>query len=105
MEERLVPRVIHWFETHRLLSILLVITSLALVLSLRFNRNDVGIIKSFSGLKAGELSPDTHNYLNFVEYFKHNMSLDSVSAPFSFRPLTPRAVNRGVPGVSGETRL
>ncbi len=86
---RLIGKLIDWFDSHKKISILLVFVCLALILFLRFNRNDIGIIKSFSGLKPGELSPDNHNYMNFTEYFRHKMPLDSVGAPFSFRPLTP----------------
>jgi hypothetical protein len=85
----MIRRIVSWFETHKALSILLVVASLALVLYPRFNRNDIGIIKDFSGLKPGEFSPDTYNYMNFVGYFRHTMPLDSVGIPFNFRPLTP----------------
>lgn len=89
MQERLIPRMIHWFETHRKISILLVFVSLTLVLYPRFNRQDIGIIKSFAGLKPGVFPPDTYQYMNFVEYFRHTMPIDSIGPPFSFRPAAP----------------
>ncbi len=86
---QIIPRVVQWFETHRKISIIIVFASLAIVLYPRFNRNDIGLIKPFVGLSEGEISPDVHNYINFTEYFRHTMPLDSVGPPFSFRPLAP----------------
>jgi hypothetical protein len=89
MQQGVIPRVIHWFETHRVLSIIVLAASIVLVLYPRFNRHDIAIIRPFVGLQEGEVSPDIQNYINFTEYFKHKLPLDSVGVPYNYRPALP----------------
>jgi hypothetical protein len=55
----------------------------------RFNGNDIALIRPFVGLEQGVLSPDVQNYVNFTEYFKGTLPIDSVEKPFSYRPAVP----------------
>src|SRR5437016_9425341 len=85
----MIRNIIHWFETHRTLSVLLVLANLALVLYPRFNRHELAIIRPLVGLHEGEVSCDVQAYMNFTEYFRHSMPLDSTSIPYSYRPMVP----------------
>ncbi len=89
MIKRVFYDIIRWFDTHRKLSLVVVLAAACVVLYPRFNRNDIAIIRPFVGLKPGEVSPDIQNYMNFADYFKHTMPLNSVSIPYSYRPLVP----------------
>jgi hypothetical protein len=51
--------------------------------------HDIALVKPFVGVAKGEYSIDQRNYMNFVEYFRGNMPLDSVRSPYSFRPVVP----------------
>jgi hypothetical protein len=89
MLKRGVRNLIVWFERHKKISILIVLASIVIAVYPRFNRHDIAIIRPFVGLKAGEVSPDIKNYVNFTEYFKGKLPLDSTSVPYSYRPLVP----------------
>lgn len=73
----------------KILLMLLLFVSIPLILFPRFDMQDIPLIRPFVGLHNGELSPDQRNYINFVEYFRNNMPLDSCHAPYSFRPAVP----------------
>jgi hypothetical protein len=66
---------------------------LAVVLFPRFNMQDIALIKPLTGVAAGEMTPDQKNYYNFTEYFKGNKDINTVWAPFIYRPLMPFAAS------------
>ena len=78
-----------FFRNHRTLAVLLVVLSLPVVLYPRFNRQDIKLIQPLVGTRPGEVQIDMRCYLNFVEYFRGRQPLESVSPPFSYRPLVP----------------
>lgn len=81
--------ILKFFKTHKLIAILILIMSIPLALFPRFNKQDIGIIKQFTGLKQHELNIDMRYYRNMTEYFKGNMPFDSLYKPFAYRPLVP----------------
>lgn len=78
-----------FFRDHRAVAVLIVVLSLPLVLAPRFNRQDLGIVQPLIGTPKGEVQIDMRNYLNLTRYFRGELSLDSVAAPFAYRPLVP----------------
>ncbi len=81
--------ILDFFKKNKVVAILILLTSIPLVLYPRFDMQDIAIIRPFVGVPKGELTTDQRNYLNYVEYFRGNMPLDSCHAPYSFRPLVP----------------
>ena len=86
-------KIISYINKHKLLSLVLVLMLLALILYPRFNMQDISIIRSYTGVESGEMTPDQKNYYNFTEYFKGHKELNTVWAPFSYRPLMPFAAS------------
>ena len=76
-------------EKNKLISFFFVLLLLAVILYPRFNMQDTAIIRPFTGVAPGQMTPDQKNYYNFTEYFRGNQELSSVWAPFSYRPLMP----------------
>lgn len=69
---------------------ILVIASLMLVCYPRFDRQDIGGIKELAGKKHGKPSlGDAPEYVNYVKYFRGNVSLSQITLPFGYRPLGP----------------
>ncbi|MEI6167582.1 MAG: hypothetical protein WCS52_10330 [bacterium] len=83
-----------FFKLHKTLAVTLVVMSLPLVLYPRFNRQDVQLIQPLIGTRAGEVQIDMKCYLNFVNYFRGQLPLESVTPPFSYRPLVPYLASR-----------
>lgn len=82
-------KLLNLFEQRRVFSIAILSLLFVLILFPRFNRNDIPILRPFVGLAPGELSLDQQNYYNFTEYFKSQNTIESVSTPYSYRPLLP----------------
>ena len=76
-------------DNNRILALIIVVLLLVIMLYPRFNMQDISIISPFTGVKAGEMTPDQKNYYNFTEYFKGKSELDKIFPPFSYRPLMP----------------
>ncbi len=87
--QRLINNTLDYFEKHRILSSIIVILFFTLILYPRFNMQDIAIIRPFTGVEAGEMTPDQKNYYNFTEYFKGSKGLNEVYEPFNYRPLLP----------------
>lgn len=84
-----IQKLLKFFEQQRVVTFIILSLLFVLILFPRFNRNDIPVLRPFVGLAPGELSLDQQNYYNFTEYFKGNISLDAVSAPYSYRPMLP----------------
>lgn len=86
---KLLADILLFFDKNKLLSLIIVLLLLAAVLYPRFNMQDIAIIRPFTGVEAGKMTPDQKNYYNFTEYFKGEKELQSVWPPFSYRPMMP----------------
>ena len=63
---------------------------LLLILSVRFDREDIGPVKSIaSGNKEGQVFNDSQSYVKYVEYFRGAATLREVGVPFVYRPAVP----------------
>ena len=89
MLNKLLNKVFQFFDKHKALSLVFVLILLALILYPRFNMQDIAIIRPFTGVQPGQMTPDQQNYFYFTEYFKGKAELDKVWPPFSYRPLMP----------------
>ncbi len=71
--------------------ILLLAVSLAVTAFPRFNNQDLGPLKSLTGRNAGGTPSlgDAPQYINYVEYFRGEASIDGTVVPFRYRPLAP----------------
>lgn len=77
-------------STARTISVALLVLALALTCFPRFDRQDIGPIKKFTGKIDGEQSfGDAVYYMNYVEYFRGEAQLSDVDLPFRYRPLIP----------------
>ncbi len=75
-----------------LINYFLLLLTLALVCYPRFNRQDIGIIKNYTGRIQGQPSlGDAEFYLKYVEYIKDRDSVDpaEIDVPYLYRPLVP----------------
>ncbi len=82
-------KILSYFAANRIVSVLILVSALALMIYPRFNRNDIPLVQAFSGLGKGEFSIDQKNYMLFAEYFRGNAQLSEVAVPYSYRPLAP----------------
>lgn len=89
MFDKFLYTIFHFFNKNKKLSILIVMILLALVLYPRFDMQDISLIRPFTGVQPGQMTPDQQNYYYFTEYFKGNSELGKVWPPFSYRPLMP----------------
>ncbi len=77
-------------STTRIISVAVLVIALALTCYPRFDRQDIGQIKRFTGKIDGEQSSgDAVYYMSYVEYFRGNAPLSDVDLPFRYRPLIP----------------
>lgn len=77
-------------KTTRIISVAVLVIALALTCFPRFDRQDIGPIKTFAGKIDGEQSyGDAVYYMSYVEYFRGNAPLSDVDLPFRYRPLIP----------------
>lgn len=67
----------------------ILLVSFVIIVYPRFNGNDIGLIKPFVGGQEGVRSPDVQNYINYTNYFHGTLPIDSLEAPFSYRPAVP----------------
>lgn len=77
-----------WIEAHKKLAVLLTLVSLILIVYPRFNGEDISLIRPIVGSTPADIV-DIHNYVQFSNFFKDQVPLDSVLAPYSYRPLVP----------------
>jgi len=76
--------------TVKYLLVFALIVSIAAVSFPRFDRQDIGLIGTYTGKTDGEISyGDAIHYINYVEYFRGNASLNEIPLPFTYRPLIP----------------
>jgi hypothetical protein len=74
----------------RLIWIAAVVVSLAVVAFPRFDRQDIGFIKDYTGKVDGHSSfGDAVYYMNYVDFFRGKCDIGSVDLPFRYRPLIP----------------
>jgi len=74
----------------RYLWIAALILAVALVSFPRFDRQDLGPIKNFTGKIEGMQSyGDAVYYMSYVDYFRGDSSIEKVDLPFRYRPLVP----------------
>jgi len=67
--------------------LVLIITGVAFP---RFDRQDIGPIKKYTGKIDGEQSlGDAIHYIRFVDFFRGNCEIGDVELPFRYRPLVP----------------
>jgi hypothetical protein len=78
--------------------IILLAICLVIVCLPRLNQNDFGFIKNFIGkgdihheyIADGQaVSFDVYQYITYVKYFREQRTVDSLEAPFSYRPVVP----------------
>ncbi len=89
MSNDAVKRIFDWTEENKVITIIITLVFLAAILYPRFNMQDTAFIRPFTGVAPGEMPPDQKNYYNFTEYFKGRKELNTVSEPFTYRPLLP----------------
>ncbi|OGU56448.1 MAG: hypothetical protein A2X64_03285 [Ignavibacteria bacterium GWF2_33_9] len=82
-------KVLNFFDRNHAIAWIILAISIPAILYPRFNMQDIAIVRPFVGVHNGELTIDQQNYLHFVQYFRGEVPLDSVHAPYSFRPLIP----------------
>lgn len=72
------------------LLVIALILSVAAVSYPRFDRQDIGLIGDLTGKIDGHTSyGDAIHYVNYVDYFRGNATLDDIPLPFTYRPLVP----------------
>jgi len=77
-------------KTKRVIWVSVLIIALALTFFPRFDRQDIGPIKDYTGRINGEQSfGDAVYYMNYVEYFRGEAALNEIDLPFRYRPLIP----------------
>lgn len=79
-------KLLNFFAFNRKTSILLLVISIPVILSMRFNSQDIFFIRPFVGKGVGVLTPDMENYVEMINYFRGTGDISKVVVPFSFRP-------------------
>lgn len=82
--------IFHHMKSKHFYTLLFLEFFLLLILSVRFDREDIGPVKSIaSGNKEGQVFNDSQSYVKYVEYFRGTATLHEVGVPFVYRPAVP----------------